>query len=93
MERKIDRLIQHSKTDQSQESDVSPTQMEGSDAPGHDGMDQKRLKERLKKSISQEQNKHSDTAPTRTDWVEYVFGICSANQRLGKEGSRSRIPS
>ena len=88
MERKIDRLIEHSTTDQSKLSDVSQTLVDGSDDHDHDGLDRKKLKERLKKSISKEMNKNSNTAPKHTDWMEYLFGICSANRRLGKEGSK-----
>jgi hypothetical protein len=87
MEKKIDQLIEHNMTYQPKLPDTTSAQIDGSEDDDDDGMDRKRLKERLKKSISKV-TKHSDTAPTRTDWMEYFFGICLADQRLGKEGSR-----
>jgi hypothetical protein len=47
------------------------------------GRDRRRLKERLKKASHRtfERTHH-------IDWIEYIFGICSGDQRMGTQGSR-----
>ena len=45
--------------------------------------DRERLKERLKKCMTDSATIH------RTGWLELVFGIRRADNRMGKEGSRS----
>jgi hypothetical protein len=47
------------------------------------GRDRRRLKERLKKASQRGfERKH------HVGWAEYIFGICSGDQRMGTEGSR-----
>jgi hypothetical protein len=48
-----------------------------------EGRDRKRLKERLQKAAIKE----SKVFP-KSGLLEYVFGICAGDQRMGKEGSR-----
>ncbi len=90
MEGKIDRLIEHNETNEPKLSSVSETQkqIDESDDCDDDSMDRKRLKERLKRSMSKQVNKLSARTLTPMGWMEYIFGICSADQRVGKEGSR-----
>jgi hypothetical protein len=45
-----------------------------------------RLKERLRKSLSAEK---SSQVEHKFLWQDYLFGISAADQRSGKEGSRS----
>ncbi len=52
----------------------------------NEGNDRKRLKERLKKSMSE---KTTTIGTGHSSWMEKIFGIHSANQRMGKLGSRS----
>jgi hypothetical protein len=52
------------------------------------GRDRKRLKERLKRAAMKD-----SIALQRVGFLEYVFGICAGDQRMGKEGSRcARTP-
>jgi hypothetical protein len=51
--------------------------------------DRKRLKEKLKHAI--ERDKRSRVRKIESEqakWLEYIFGICKADQRCGKRGSR-----
>jgi hypothetical protein len=50
------------------------------------GRDRKRLKERLKKAAMKESR-----ALQKVGFLEYVFGICAGDQRMGKEGSRCAL--
>ncbi len=51
--------------------------------------DRKRLKEKLKQAIEADRRSRVRTIVSRAEvWLEYVFGICQADQRLGKRGSR-----
>ena len=52
--------------------------------------DRKRLKERLKDAV----HSQDSTASTNKNmtWIEYIFGICKADGRIGKDRSRSREP-
>jgi hypothetical protein len=76
IERKLDLIVAAvcvSDTDRSQE----------------EAEDRKRLKERLKEALEQSTNSrklHLDTE--KENWVEYLFGICKPDGRVGKEGSR-----
>jgi hypothetical protein len=45
--------------------------------------DRKRFKERLKKEALR-----SAKLQKTSTWQEYLFGICSGDQRMGKEGNR-----
>ena len=49
--------------------------------------DCKRLKERLKKSLRL-QGKNFSSESESVTWLEYIFGICDPDQRVGKIGSR-----
>ncbi len=52
------------------------------------GEDRKRLKERLKEAIKTENSKSSVLVHEREEWMEYLFGICKQDGRVGKPGSR-----
>ncbi len=59
-----------------------------------DAEDRKRLKERLKEALALEKmdrvnGKHEGEGE---DWLEFIFGICRPNGRVGKMGSRSAAP-
>ena len=45
--------------------------------------DRKRFKERLKKEALR-----SAALKKPSSWLEYLFGICAGDQRMGKQGSR-----
>jgi len=63
----------------------SPSQANARD----DDDDRKRLKERLKGAVNSDRRRHKAKAwRAAEDWLEYVFGICRADHRLGKLGSR-----
>jgi hypothetical protein len=54
---------------------------------GDDDEDRKRLKERLKEALdSQHKKRHANVE--KESWMEYIFGICKPDGRLGKKGSR-----
>jgi hypothetical protein len=56
---------------------------------GDDEEDRKRLKERLKQALKKEQKKSlRKPGAEKKSWVEYIFGICKADGRIGKKGSR-----
>ena len=50
----------------------------------------KRLKERLKGAMELEGNLHalSPGHQERATWMEYIFGICKPDGRIGEMGSR-----
>jgi hypothetical protein len=51
--------------------------------------DRKRLKEKLKQAIEIDRRSRIHTIVSHAEaWLEYVFGICQPDQRLGKRGSR-----
>jgi hypothetical protein len=57
--------------------------------PGEDDEDRKRLKERLKQALKKEQKKAlRKPGAEKKPWLEYIFGICKADGRIGKKGSR-----
>jgi hypothetical protein len=58
---------------------------------GDDEEDRRRLKEKLKAAIEQNRNDHNVVSSLGI-WLEYMFGICDADQRLGKRGSRCSVP-
>ena len=61
----------------------------GVKASEEDDDDRKRLKEKLKLAI--ERDKRSRIRKIESEqakWLEYIFGICKADQRCGKRGSR-----
>ena len=51
--------------------------------------DRKRLKERLKEAMETEKMQlNKTTVSAKMNWIEYLFGICEPDGRIGKEGSR-----
>ena len=58
-------------------------------AAGEEEDDRKRLKEKLKLALEQDKRRRvRRIVPEHARWLEYVFGVCKADQRLGKRGSR-----
>jgi hypothetical protein len=58
-------------------------------ADGNDDEDRRRLKEKLKAAIEIDRRSRIRTIVSRSEvWMEYIFGICSPDQRMGKRGSR-----
>jgi hypothetical protein len=55
---------------------------------GDDNEDRKRLKEKLKEALELKQKEHSLQNKEKEPWMEYVFGICKADGRVGNGGSR-----
>jgi hypothetical protein len=56
---------------------------------GDDDDDRKRIKEKLKLAIEADRRSRFRTIVSRSEvWLEYIFGICRPDQRLGKQGSR-----
>jgi hypothetical protein len=54
--------------------------------------DRKRLKQRLKDAIEYKHEISTDhSTANKTGWTEHIFGICSPDGRVGKEGSRSLL--
>jgi hypothetical protein len=61
----------------------------GVKAAGEEEDDRKRLKEKLKLALERDKRRRiRQIVPEHAKWLEYVFGICKADQRLGKRGSR-----
>ena len=50
--------------------------------------DRKRLKEKLKEAMDHQEARTAKLDRIKPDWMEYIFGICKPDGRLGKEGSR-----
>ncbi len=55
---------------------------------GDDDADRKRLKEKLKEALEVEQTKTKSIYVEKETWMEYIFGICKPDGRVGKRGSR-----
>jgi hypothetical protein len=56
---------------------------------GDDEADRKRLKEKLKVAIELDRRSRIRTIVSQSEvWLEYMFGICKPDQRIGKRGSR-----
>ncbi len=55
---------------------------------GDDDADRKRLKEKLKEAIEVERLVSQVHYIEKESWLEYIFGICKPDGRLGKKGSR-----
>ena len=53
-----------------------------------EGLDRKLLKERLKKSLKKQEKKSGIMEIEYYGCLDYVFGICAEDQRMGKTGSR-----
>ena len=59
------------------------------DNGGDDAEDRKRLMEKLKSAFDNDRRSRlGATGTERERWLEYVFGICKPDQRIGKRGSR-----
>ncbi len=59
---------------------------------GDDEEDRRRLKEKLKDAIDLDRRSRvHKIVSKRQVWLEYIFGICSPDQRIGKRGSRWRV--
>ena len=59
---------------------------------GDDDEDRKRLKEKLKQAIEADRRSRIRPIVSRSEvWLEYIFGICQPDQRIGKRGSRSDL--
>ena len=52
-----------------------------------DSKDRKRMKERLKETLEMDKKRFRQ-APVPEGWLEYLFGICEADGRVGKVRSR-----
>jgi coenzyme F420-reducing hydrogenase alpha subunit len=51
--------------------------------------DRKRLKEKLKEVLEiAQRNRIRNITSEKEKWLEYVFGICKPDGRIGKRGSR-----
>ncbi len=56
---------------------------------GDDEEDRKRLKEKLREALDLDKRSRIRTIMSERElWLEYVFGICQPDGRLGKRGSR-----
>jgi hypothetical protein len=61
---------------------------------GDDEEDRRRLKEKLKVAIEVDRRSRVLAIVSRSEvWIEYIFGICSPDQRIGKSGSRWNLSS
>ena len=59
------------------------------DTSEKDAEDRKRLKERLKEALEQStRSRLKNMEDIKESWIEYIFGICKPDGRVGKEGSR-----
>ena len=57
---------------------------------GNEEEDRKRLKEKLKQVLEiAQRNRIHEITSHKEKWLEYVFGICRPDGRIGKRGSRS----
>jgi hypothetical protein len=60
---------------------------------GDDEEDRRRLKEKLKAAIEVDRRSRVLTIVSNSEvWLEYIFGICSPDKRIGKRGSRYTKP-
>ncbi len=55
---------------------------------GDDDADRKRLKEKLKEALEEEQKERLLARKEIEPWMEYIFGVCKPDGRIGKRGSR-----
>jgi hypothetical protein len=64
------------------------------DKSGDDSEDRKRLKEKLKAAFDIDRRSNMRThvvVSVKEKWLDYIFGICKPDQRIGKRGSRCFI--
>ncbi len=83
--RKLDAL------DKKVESVASAVGVRSGIAAGDDEEDRRRLKEKLKEALDRDRdrrNRVDDDSSEQSVWLEYIFGICRPDQRMGKRGSR-----
>ena len=60
----------------------------------NDEEDRKRLKEKLKEVLEiAQRNRIRKITSEKERWLEYVFGICRPDGRIGKRGSRYAMPN
>ena len=63
--------------------------VKGTDKSQEDAEDRKRLKERLKEALEQStRSRRKNSDDEKENWIEYIFGICNPDGRVGKAGSR-----
>jgi hypothetical protein len=55
---------------------------------GQNVADRKRLKEKLKEALEIQEQYHPIQPNKKEAWMEYIFGICKPDGRVGKRGSR-----
>ncbi len=61
----------------------------GAVSGGGDAEDKKRLKEKLKDAVEKDRRDRFRKVESEQEvWMEYIFGICKADMRTGKRGSR-----
>jgi hypothetical protein len=61
---------------------------------GDDEEDRRRLKEKLKVAIELDRRTKVRTIVSSSEmWLEYIFGICPPDKRVGKRGSRYSAPA
>ena len=58
------------------------------DNGGDDAEDRKRLKEKLKAAYDIDRRSKRVITSGKEKWLDYIFGICRPDQRIGKRGSR-----
>jgi hypothetical protein len=58
---------------------------------GDDDEDRKRLKEKLKEALEIEAKNSRVLSDEKEPWMEYIFGICERDGRVGKRGSRCSL--
>jgi hypothetical protein len=59
------------------------------DNSADDSEDRKRLMEKLKSAFDNDRRRRSvEEGTDRDKWLDYIFGICKPDQRIGKRGSR-----
>ena len=76
VDRKVDRI-------------VGAMGIKGGGNEGDDDEDRRRLKEKLKVAIELDRRSRIRTIVSSGEvWLEYLFGICRPDQRMGKRGSR-----
>ncbi len=63
--------------------------VKGNIGEGDDDEDRRRLKEKLKLAIEADRRSRIRPIVSRAEvWLEYIFGICQPDQRIGKRGSK-----
>ncbi len=57
---------------------------------GDDDEDRKRLKEKLKEALENDHRRRARviSMDKPETWLDYIFGICEPDKRIGKQGSK-----